>query len=68
VKLLKKLAKFGAITFFIFKKSEKEFDKLIFDNTEFVKCKIWQSQKIEKPFIFCIEEHVCLQISLTKNN
>jgi hypothetical protein len=38
----KKLSKFGKINF-LFKKSEKEFDKRAFCNNEYVKYKIWQS-------------------------
>jgi hypothetical protein len=42
----KKLSKFGKINI-LFKKSEKEFNKCSFCNSEFVKCKIWQGQKFD---------------------
>ncbi len=39
---MKKIKKFGLMTF---KKSEKEFDRLTFGNSEFVKFEILQKQK-----------------------
>jgi hypothetical protein len=45
----KKLVKLSKNTFYDIKKSKKEFDKLTFENCEFIECEIWQSQKFGEP-------------------
>jgi hypothetical protein len=47
----KKFPNFGKTAFLIIKKSDNEFDKLTFGNSEFVESKIWPNQNFDKPYI-----------------
>jgi hypothetical protein len=47
----KKIPKLGKMLFYNNNKSDKEFDKLTFGNSEFVESKIWPNQNFDKPCI-----------------